>query len=369
MITAMREINALRGGHFEIDPRNSNRYRILVKEEVGTTAYCFSTPIYNIDSRKLVARRFEEKGEAYVFTGSNATVTAYKNQLVLKNSEGSASVSMPVNGMKLRGDGLSADGWEIRPAFNGVIINVNQPSVKLTISVDQHFLHVRHCTKNFSIMQEEFRPFFGLSPLMATDKQGRVYPAEVTYTQTGDSTYEVEVKAMDGDTICFEANLYEPKLFQDTTVESARPDENNAFGGIAFLGRTKWMGEQWLYARPDFSKVPELYSAYVKKVLLHLPCLHSTGTKLSVFAPTARFCSFGSNWNNKIAQTEQLATTEAAGGYVTLDLTGIVSDPVECRLLYTEGLILKPGGIGENFAVIATGDNYALPQILEVQYE
>lgn len=370
MVSAMREISKLRDGKlFEVDPRNRNRYRLLVKENVGTTAYCFSTPIYNNDSRKLVYRCFEEKGDAFVFTGSNATVIAYKSQIVLKNAEGSASVCLPLDNLTLCENNLCTDGWEIHPTFNGVLISANSPSVRMKIRVDKHFHSIRHCTKSFAIMQEEFRPFLTLSPLWATDEQGKAFPTEVAYEQVDQYTYEVEVRAIEGDTITFEVNLYEPKLFQDTTVESARPDENNAFGGIAFLGRNKWVGEQWLYARPDFSKIPELYSVYVKKVLLHLPCPYTTGTKLSVFAPVARFCSFGSTWNNKIAEIPKSAIASEQNGYVTVDLTDILTDPVERRMLYTEGLILKPTGTGDGFTAISTGDNYGLPQILEVQYE
>lgn len=177
------------------------------------------------------------------------------------------------------------------------------------------------------------------------------------------------MRAAEGDALSFELNLYEQKVFQDTTVESANPSENNAFGGIALLGTTPWYGEQWLYTRPDLSKIPELYSVYVKKVLLHIPCLHSTGAKLSVVTPTARFCSFGSTWNNKIGQTEQRAVAEKKGKYVTVDLTETFTNPAEQRLLYTEGIVLKPGNTKEGFTALATGDNYGLPQILEVQYE
>ena len=370
MVTAMREIAKLRGGKpFEVDPRNRNRYRLLVKENVGTTAYCFGTPIYNTDTRKLVVRNFEKVSDAFVFTGSNATVTAFKGQVVLKNNEGSASIWLPLDNMTLCEDHLCADGWEIHPTFNGVLIQVDSPSVRMKIRVDKHFHSIRYCTKSFAIMQEEFRPFLTLSPLVATDGQKQTFPIEVAYEQIDEYTYEVEVRAMEGDAVTFEVNLYEPKLFQDTTVESARPDENNAFGGIAFVGRTGWMGEQWLYARPDFSKIPELYSAYVKKVLLHLPCLGTTGTTLSVFAPVARFCSFGSTWNNKIDQIPKSAVASEKNGYVTMDLTDILTDPVERRMLYTEGLILKPFGTGNGFTAISTGDNYGLPPILEVRYE
>lgn len=370
MVSAMREILNLRNGKlFEVDPNNSNRYRILVKENVGTTAYCFSTPIYNIDSRKLVIRRFEKTNDAYVFTGSNATVTAYKGLIVLRNTEGSASVHLPIDNMTLSEGNLEARGWEIHPTFNGVLLHADCPVLKFTIRADKPFHSIRHSSKSFAIMQEEFRPYLTLSPLWAGNAEKEVFPTEVLYEQIDQYTYQVELSAMEGNSINFEINLYEPKLFQDTTVESARPDENNAFGGIAFLGRNKWVGEQWLYTRPDFSKASELYSVYIKKVLLHLPCPYTTGTKLAVFAPVARFCSFGSTWNNKIAEIPKSAIASEQNGYVTVDLTDIITDPVERRLLYTEGLIFKPTGTDNGFTVISTGDNYVLPQILEVHYE
>ena len=37
-----------------IDQRNSNRYRVMVKESLGYTAYCFSTPIYSAYTRSLI---------------------------------------------------------------------------------------------------------------------------------------------------------------------------------------------------------------------------------------------------------------------------------------------------------------------------
>ncbi len=370
MRTVLREISKLRGtSNIEIDPRNRNRYRLLVKEKIGTTAYCFGTPIYSQESLKLVCRRFEQAGEAFTFNGSNAKVTVYRDQIVLKNSEGSASVRLPIDGFALQNGRLCEERGELVPTLNGLAVTVNSALVKLTIRTDKPFSRVRHCSKSFAIMQEEFRPFFSLSPLTGTDTNSRCSPAEVAYSQIDEYTYEVTAAAAGNAWIRFEINLYEPKLFQDTTVESIRPDENNAFGGIAFIGRTEWFGEQWLYTRPDFSKIPELYSVYVRKVLLHIPCFYSTGVKLSVFAPTARFCSFGSTWNNKIGQTGQLAAASPNDGYVTVDLTGILTEPSERRLLYTEGLILKPSGTESGFTAIATGDNYEFPQILEIQYE
>lgn len=48
---------------FLIDTKNSNRYRIMVKEPLGHTAYCFSCPIYDIRTRKLIHTDFEKTGD------------------------------------------------------------------------------------------------------------------------------------------------------------------------------------------------------------------------------------------------------------------------------------------------------------------
>lgn len=171
--TALSEIRTLRGGRsFEIDPCNRNRYRVLLKENTGTTAYCFSTPIYNLNNRKLVFCRFDKSGDAFLFTGSNATVTAYKGQIVLKNTEGIASIRLFPKDFTLRDGMLCTEGWEIRPTLNGISVRVKRPSVVLKISTDKTFCGVRYNPKSFAVMQEEFRPFLTLSPLLATDNSG-----------------------------------------------------------------------------------------------------------------------------------------------------------------------------------------------------
>lgn len=368
--SVLSEISKLRlGAPITIDYHNSNRYRLVAQENNGSkTAYCFSTPIYNTNSRKLVRRRFEANGEAFKFTGSNADITAYKGQIVMSNTEGSASIRLPIESMTLCEDHLCSEDWQIYPTFNGIAVHTTKPSVKFTVSIDKPFLGIRHCSKSFAIMQEEFRPFFTLSPLTSSDRYGRTSPTEVHFEQIDERTYKLGICAVEGSGISFEANLYEPKLLQDTTVESAHPDENNAFGGIAFLGKTSALGEQWLYSRLDFSKIPELHSVYVKKVQLHLPVIYSTGNELSAFAPKARFCSFGSTWNNKIAELPKTAKIYKNGAYMTVDLTEVLTNTSEGRLIHTEGLILKPKGRDSGFTAISTGDNYGLPQILEVRY-
>ena len=217
-------------------------------------------------------------------------------------------------------------------------------------------------------MQDLFTPFFTLSPLMCLDSSNRIFPAEVYYNEINDYEYILNITASHGETLVFEINLYEPKLFLDTTVESKHPTENNAFGSAAFLGKTLWMGEQWLYSRPDFSKIPELYSHEISRILLHIPSWSAQKNNLSVYVPQARFCSFGSTWENKIDHTEQITHSKQNGNYLTLDLTQLLVNPNTHNISSNHGLIVKNKQEPEGYGWLATGDCVTFPQIMEVQF-
>ena len=167
----------------------------------------------------------------------------------------------------------------------------------------------------------------------------------------------------------FEMNLYEPKLFQDTTVESMHPDKNNAYGSIGFIGKTKQHGEQWLYSRPDFSKISDLTSSRIDKVLLHIPVLNGSLENVEVYIPEKRFCSFGSTWNKKVNSSGKVASSNNNGRYITIDVTSMFTNRSEQILEYNEGLILKKPKGKNDFIAISTGDCYFSPQILEIKFK
>jgi len=369
MVTALKEICDLRTQAPRIDTNNSNRYCILSDEGRTMTAYCFSIPVYNDATKRLVRREFIEDGDLIRFSGSNTNGFIHHGKIVMTNVYGGICISLPADDVSLRGGHLYSGNWELMPSFNGVCVHCNAPIAKMNLNIDREFLKIRHCSKSFGIMQEEFLPFFTATPLFSSNENKECFPATVEYKKGDDRNYEVIIRATQGNSISFELNLYEPKLFQDTTVESRHPKENNAYGGISFLGKTEWTGEQWLYSRLDLTKIPELYSAAVQKVFLHLPRWNNADGEIEVYAPTARFCSFGSNWENKIGQTALVATATPKDNYLTVDITRLVTDASERCLIPTEGLILKPKAKEGSFVTVSTGDNYTLPQILEVQYE
>lgn len=158
------------------------------------------------------------------------------------------------------------------------------------------------------------------------------------------------------------------RFLPHTTVESKNPSTNNTFGSVAFLGNTLAYGEQWLYSRLDYSKISEIMDKRVRKVVLHIPKLNKGQTQLSATNVKARFCSFGSNWNNKIASGEPISDSSASTSYQSLDITNLLVEPRMRTITQSEGMILRTRGESDEFSVITTGDSYYCPQILEVNF-
>lgn len=66
---------------------------------------------------------------------------------------------------------------------------------------------------------------------------------------------------------------------------------NNAFGSIAFVGDTEQFGEQWLYSRPAFSLISELYEKSLNYAVLHIPKYSDSDIELNVSKAGSRFAA------------------------------------------------------------------------------
>ena len=371
MSTVLSEIKQLRGmQNFVIDRKNSNRYRIMVREKLGYTAYCFSTPIYNTDTRKLIQLNFTNKKNGYIFKGSNATVTVSDNRCVLENKEGKVVLFFNENPSICGSNKQTNATIDVAPTMNGLRFIVKGRKLNFFMSSEIVQSGVRFNSGCLSIMKEQFRPFVSLSTLYARNRSGTVTPVEMRYEEVKPSQYALELFHDLNDAVfMFEVNLYESKLFQDTTVESLHPDKNNVFGSVGFIGKTKQFGEQWLYSRPDFSKIPDFSSDRVDQVLLHIPILNGSEENLDVYIPQQRFCSFGSTWKKRINASEKVATSNNHGRYISIDVTSMFTNRIDQTLTYNEGLILKKPKGKSNFIAISTGDCYSAPQILELKFK
>ncbi len=93
MNTVLDEVKHFRStSDFYIDYRNNNRYRLLVNGGGDQTAYCFNTPIYNVDTGRLVSLNFCTIKDGDSFHGSNSSITVCDNRCVLENHEGKVTV-------------------------------------------------------------------------------------------------------------------------------------------------------------------------------------------------------------------------------------------------------------------------------------
>lgn len=375
MQSVLGEISKLRrGSPIIIDYHNSNRYRLVVQESNGTkTAYYFSTPIYSRRTRKMIDVKFQSNGDAIFSTGSNTNITVSRNVLI-ENAEGSCSIELSQNCNLISSQKVRCGSMVLIPTTNGVAfkcaLKTNEKAT-FTIEVGQPFLNVRANDRCFALMKERFRPFVVFSCIGTVDTSGDVIaPAKIEYQKLTDRRYRIAFFSTSplAQSVLFEANLYENKLFQDTTVESMNPSTNNAFGSVGFIGNSSAYGEQWLYTRLDYSRIPEIMDKRIQKAVLHMPKLNQSKVEFSAYKVSARFCSFGSNWNNKIPGETPVSDSSSQNGYQSLDFTSLLIDGRTKTITKSEGLILKPKVKGSGFSVIATGDSYLAPQIMEINF-
>jgi hypothetical protein len=142
------------------------------------------------------------------------------------------------------------------------------------------------------------------------------------------------------------------------------PTANNAFGGTSFLGTSKMFGEQWLYSRLDISNISHIQGKKIVKTILHIPQLSYNISPITVSKISERFCSFGSNWENKISIRDTIALSSGSLGYYHLDITKLLGNLKN----KAENYVIR-GTNPNKPVIIPTGDSFYAPQILEVKYQ
>ena len=358
-----------------IDYQNTNRYRLVIQENDGSkTAYYFSTPIYNQKTRKLVDVQFHSDNNAIYAIGSNANTKISQN-IIMENAETSCTINLMQKVELISNSKARYGDHIILPTTNGVAMKCKakeNEKISFTIEVSQPFLNIRSNNKYFALMKERFRPYVVFSCIGSMDIAGNVVaPAKLEHHKIADKKYCITVSATSplAQYILLECNLYENKLFQDTTVESLNPSTNNAFGSAGYIGNTDVYGEQWLYSRLDYSRIPEIMDKHINKAVLHMPKLNYSKVELSAYTVASRFCSFGSTWDNKIASVASFSDSSSNNGYQNIDLTPLLINPRTKTIAKSEGLILKPQIKGSGFSAITTADSYFAPQILEINFK
>lgn len=353
----------------DIDTDNSNRYCIRLQTKTGKEAYYFSTPIYNESSRKLIRMKFTGSNGCFCSVGSNTTVCVHSTHIELVSREKRVLLRTikPFSFQLIEGV-LSSDSVCIYPTFNGVQMFGNIDNLKLEVSSNFDYQDLRTSYNCVCMMESKFRPILVFSSLYSK-AQNNIQPLGVQFVKKSSKAGTVSVSS--DNPMCYqgaiEINFYESKLFQDTPVSAKRPDENNAFGPIAFIGNTATFGTQWLYCRIDFDKMPELSQNMIGQVKVFFPKIGMGNPPLETYGLPNRFCSFGSKWNNKVPPLNIPEKAYVYKKYLCVDLTKLYVQ--RGQLSTSPGFVLTPQKNVCGNQIIATGDCYSAPPILYVSYK
>ena len=353
-----------------LNPKQSNRYALQFVCENGGENYYFSTPIYRQDTNKLLYLQFQQQGDSFIFGGSNCVVIVGAKQIrfIRKSEELGVLFKTPIvwsfdNGV------LFSEQLSISPTYNGVMLagdlDVMQFDIFTTIGYES-FRKSKNCV---GLMENHFKPIFNFSALFAKGNGDELSPLIVSYFEKNKQEGKVAFFATDERCTqgVIELNFYEPKMMQDTPVSEKRPAENNAFGAVAWMGESSFYGSQWLYFRPDFSNLPEMKNKVIQKITLYLPCWNTSELLIEMHNLQSRFCSFGSNWENKIGTGQSKYTASQKDGYLSIDVTKLYS--YFGQLTESIGTVLIAEKANQaSFQIISTADCYARPPILCVKY-
>lgn len=375
MKAIINEIFKLRNNKpFMPDRSNKNRYCIITNEaNKHKTAYCFGVPIYNSSNRKLIDLKLQSTNNRLTYFGCDSVIS-FDECIYIENSNDSFKLDINDTITHNTENTIYYINSEVRPTLNGVLIKTTcnkGTTAKIKISSKSPYAAFWANNRCFCIMKSQFEPLLCVSCIGVIDNGGFVIaPIEMSYVKLND--YEVELEFFNTesnfDHILFEVNLHQNKLFQDTTVESANLAMNNVYGTTAFIGHTELFGEQWLYTRINYAILQEFLNRRIEKVIMHIPLLNSDCDNLTAYSIPSRFCSFGSNWDNKITIAEHVTDSKYNNGYHNFDITRQVIDPKTKYLKASEGVVIKTKYKKKNISVIGTGDSFYAPTILEIRY-
>ena len=313
---------------------NGNEYRMQVWEDDGSlTAYYFSCPIYDLENRRLLSFVISQGEDGFVAKGINSQISYCKNKIVIKQFNDEFVIEFDKQSnlslcdesqLGLQRKAVSYGKFRAIPANNGFAIEGDKGAeTEFLIRVPRIYEKIMENDGYITFMKDEFMPHLGISALWCKDENSNIVPPRLKYSKISDTIYRVSIElyscvADEKFSFSLEINVYASKFIFDTTIDSANPDKNNAYGGVAYLGYTKQYGEQWLYSRLNPSLLIDLSYFSVSEANLLLPIFGSSGNiVLETHKMTTTWCSFGSTWNTKIVPDKLLGETILEGDYKT----------------------------------------------------
>ena len=213
MENILEEIKKLRNNEsLSIDKNNKNRYRVVVDERDGSkTAYYFSSPIYNVHSRKAVNLKFEINDSRAVFMGSNAKISIFPN-VCLENDEGVCNLFLGFSTVSIEENVVKTKNISINPTLNGVAIKAKlntASSFMFEMQTDVTYLELSNNTKSFSIIRESHRPFCTISCMGALNNSEIISPAQINVQKISNQKFTINISPLcnNAEFVFFEINL------------------------------------------------------------------------------------------------------------------------------------------------------------------
>lgn len=373
MIGPTQRIRQLRGCNLlEMHRHTPDQFRVIVPEKDGSeSSYHFSVPIYD-RTGSAISTDFTTFTGGFSHTGSNSTSEISPSGITITADFGTVKLSFPQKTEFFHDPGrLSGPEMDIYPTFNGVAVRIKRiPEGGIVFRMTSSVPGLNYRAKNsvFSLMKFINCPFCTLSAIAVTDEKGTpVAPAEFGYIPEGPDSWQIYFPHCGYPGAVFELNAQDDKLIRDTTVETAHPDDNNAFGSAAYIGQTEAFGEQWLYSCPDISRVILDKKLKISKATLHVPKICGSASVAS-FTLRNRFCSFGSSWNNRAPFLTRGSAMIMSENFLSTEITHLFVDD-SGRPEIPAGIVLRPHGSSKSFSGIFTADSFLSPQIIEINYK
>ena len=334
----------------EVIRENTNKFRLLIKESDGLTAYYSSCPIYRGADGRLTELSFNPNGERHELFVNNGIIVVQDGELIFSGAEVYAKIT-------------TESDIAVSPSYNGVLVTVKDRKCRLHITTKKEY-YIYENLRCYALTSGVYQPVLNILGLYGKSEE-QVCPVKVSSISNSGNEYDAEIASEENVTeIVFEINLYVNKFVLDTTVEEDRPDVNNVYGGIAFLGRKGRDTEQRLYTRIDGTKLSDLSRCNVMRATLYLPKISGGNSSLTAYKLGLPWCTLGTTWNNKIDYVKELPKIRTLKKYESVNITEYIREVMKENTLRDAGTMLSGGS---EQTVVTTGDSCAYPQIIELR--
>ena len=352
-----------------------NPFCIIGDKGKEIVANYFSCPICTEKDAKLLTLKYKQMGTRFCGGGSNAEIVYEQGFLSLQNQFCNVKINLQGSDVFAREVKTDFFGMErecitnekycIYLSLNGVAVQTKQEEIKFQFKGD--FVVIDQNGQSVSFMANKFLPYLVISPLAERETDGKVKPLFCEIRAEGEQYKVCFNKENDSELLC-SFDMYTGKSVFDTTVESKRPNMSNPFGAVAVLGESYECGRQWMYSRPNAELFSELRGMKVLKAELNLFCYTAPSEQISVYKMRDNWCSFGSTWSNRVLPAKLLSMAYKKENYLVADITEVVREIVERGFNdRVPGIAILSNSEKHGYEMLATGDNYYTPQIIQIK--